>query len=854
MALYNIYREQWTKANGWNVRAEFVPAGGEAKLYSARSVTNVTNVFKDVSGHKGGFEFLPFGVSDAEVCKFTINYTNAPSEMQTALTEQFRNISSGYFGTNTTGYYRDVTYFPGQDAGFPPNQPNLFMVWSDRGTGLGIPTAATIIDGGTGYSAASNVTTGSVAGGGVMDLVRGTGLRVDYTTSTHAVATVHIIATGSGYTTGSGKTTSGGTGTGCVLSITANGSGKVTAITHIDNGGTGYTVGDTLTITSGGGDAQVQVDSVGGSGIITSITGFHGGRNYEVGDQVAVLAGDGAALLEITAVQAPTWYLEFAGGQRFQPSVKYKVTSLGLDIEIESIGIHKLALESIKDLTVFCTNFMPSQSDVGGGEWNAAKYAQGDDCIVDFQYWGTTTRDVLGHIQQSTGGSGLYHWHAPLGAIWKFLDAAMTEAMEYYLMTGYQGSSGTNLSGVYPATNSYVKLNRGANIDFAQPSLGTATGSLHDSSAELTEIRFIFAVTQSAQVTVSGTLWDSYRIAKERVGGLFSEDPNGLKRDAANAWELMKHLHEQFFLKTTPYYEYDGSHIFLKWNITQPYGSAYSSTTIEYTDGQGEETEFESNKDRVGEVKTHNYVQSWDLETWEISGASKGDKNIEMNHIFDIRFRTPKDETSFRFDRIGSFPSILIRPSYANLRGLYSMYEFSGTVGEKVCKLKGLSPRITFTYRQTGSTDNTITDVDIWSEGVPSNLYLYALANDGGARKMLSASKFLDTIRRLQLSESGFQTVAHIYLSMFGSYYDSSAPSWWGDSNNQTGYELSLPLQTIALPHRVGAQVTITPHSALTSYISDKGYLIETEVDWTAKSDASDIVKTKWLTRSISYD
>jgi hypothetical protein len=74
MAINPIYRESWQKANGWNVRTEFIAGGGEAAKYADRSVTDVTSVFLDVSGHKASFgDGIPFGVADAESCKLVID-------------------------------------------------------------------------------------------------------------------------------------------------------------------------------------------------------------------------------------------------------------------------------------------------------------------------------------------------------------------------------------------------------------------------------------------------------------------------------------------------------------------------------------------------------------------------------------------------------------------------------------------------------------------------------------------------------------------------------------------------------------------------------------------------------------
>ncbi len=55
MAVNPIYRESWQKANGWNVRVEFIAGGGEASKHGDRSVTDVNSAFLDVSSHKSSF-------------------------------------------------------------------------------------------------------------------------------------------------------------------------------------------------------------------------------------------------------------------------------------------------------------------------------------------------------------------------------------------------------------------------------------------------------------------------------------------------------------------------------------------------------------------------------------------------------------------------------------------------------------------------------------------------------------------------------------------------------------------------------------------------------------------------------
>jgi hypothetical protein len=499
---------------------------------------------------------------------------------------------------------------------------------------------------------------------------------------------------------------------------------------------------------------------------------------------------------------------------------------------------------------------MSTQTDTASSppEFNAAKYTTGFtyDGIVDFEYFGSIT-GAPGHVQQSYVGS-LIHWHAPMGAIFKYLDAAYREAMEYYLMTGYQGSQTYGLSGAYPATDSRIKLYRGARMtDYYNPSLGSiAEGSLHDSAGELTEIRFIFCVTEN----VTHNSADAYLTSSQWLGGLFTDDANSVKKDCASAWDLLKILAEQFYLKITPDYNYDGTTLRAIFNVSSPYDTTYSNGTIAYNAGKGDVAEFESNADRVDGVKYHNYVQTQDTETIEITGVNRSDKKLEVNHLFNIRHRTPKDWNNInRYLHADGYGVVFIPMSSAEIRGLYCLnYTSTPSVGQKEIRIKKVSPRISFTY-DTAATTTTATDPDIWGVAVDGNSYpLYTLTGTGSTTRFIDAEKFINRIRYLQTQPNGFYYVMRNYLSMFGSFYNELTEGFEQDGNNQTKYEMELPLQDQYLANRVGSQATITPHSAMSSVISDKAYLISTEIDWNNKGAESNIVKTKWLTRNYNFD
>lgn len=112
--IHKIYREQWTKVNGWRVRVDFVPSGGDDTEYLNREVQIMSGVFADVAEQKNGFDKIVLGLCDASSCKFVINYSDAPSVMKLALDRVFSYDSTP-----------QVTIRP---------RPNLFVIWSDRGT------------------------------------------------------------------------------------------------------------------------------------------------------------------------------------------------------------------------------------------------------------------------------------------------------------------------------------------------------------------------------------------------------------------------------------------------------------------------------------------------------------------------------------------------------------------------------------------------------------------------------------------------------------------------------------------------------------------------------------------------
>jgi len=764
MAVNTIYRESWLKSNGWNVRVDFIAAGGSPAKHGDRTVTAINGVFKDVSGHKASFaDGIPFGLADAESCKFVVDYTAAPAGMQSALVGQFATVADGEFASLTNDKYRLPRYMPQAITSVKPKQPNLFMVWSDRGTSNGI--ASTVVFGGQVGTLTDGTYTNAATTSylpGPMDTITGTGLTVTYTVSGGVVTTASI---------GTSK-------------------------------GTGFKVGD-----------QVYVGNL--------TTTF--------------------AYFTVTAIEAPTWYIEFMGCQRISPSTKYTVTPQRMEIEIEAIGIHKICLESITDLTTYTRSYIGTQADssVGGNYYHGAKSTSD---IVDFDYVYSRIR----YKMYST--STLVHWHAPLGSLFGYMQEAFDEAFEFFSMEGFQGllDNSTNLSGTYPATTSNIKLMRQAMFSdyLTNVELGQTNGTLHDTAAELTEIRFIFAVTKDNR--------GDYDNPDSWAGGLFTDFAEGIRKDCDSAWDLLRKLAEQFFLKVSPYYEFSSGLMKAKWNVTEPYATSYGVPTLNYDDTRGDAS-FETNAETRESVKQHYFVTGNDADSVEVTSYTKSGKKIECNHIFDVRVRTAPDGTDFDF-RVGTENADkFITIPYARLRGLYVIR--GGIIGFPVAALTAVSPRITLSFINTGTSQFTAVSENVYARTSDTRDPNYVLHDP--TFPLRTADVFMIRIRELQeLAVNGFGYAALVLAYYFGVPADPTDPNSVSqfESNNQTMYDMELPLASTRLAERIGHRTDITPASALSSSISPKGYLVELETDWTARDAGSDYVKAKYLTRNIKFN
>jgi hypothetical protein len=768
MAINPIYREEWVKPNMWRVRAEFIAGGGEPAKYGDRSVTTIQGAFKEVAGHKASFtESIPFGAADGESCKFVVDYTAIPLGMQGAITAQNAAVDNAYFATATSGKYRTPKYMPQSIYSSKPQQPNLFMVWSDRGTSNGIPTAISL-------------------GGQVGTLTDGTFTNVD--------AKPYLP---------NPMDTRNGVGLKVTYTVTA---GVVTAVSIGSTAGTGFQVGD-----------EVYVGNL--------ATTF--------------------AYFTITSVQSSTWYPEFIGCQRLSPSTKYSAQVRGLEIEIEAIGLHKICLEAISDLTTFSRQYVGTLTDDSGtSEVNAVRVASINIWDYSYRYngWGRSMRS----------GSGLMHWHAPLGSIFGYLDAAFDEAFEFYSMEGYQSTttSSTNLAGVYPATGSKLKLLQAAfsSDTITNVQLGQSSGDLHGSAEEMSKIRFIFAVTERFSNTAYSdpNLW---------VAGLFTDDENGIKKDCDSAWDLFKKMCEQFFLKMTPYYEISSGLLKAKWNMSDPYGTVDTATSITYLD-TASESSFEVNAGTIESVKLHYVVSGDDIDTSEVTSFTKSGKKIEINNIFDIRVRTSAEGYLFPTEYGFGYVNQKILAPYANLRGLFfasdATVNFFGSV--QGTSLIAICPRVTIEYT-TGSTTTVVDAGNRYYYTTDTSIPNYLFYEQKAITTLDAVNVALQDLQANKYN--GFGPHAVVLSAMYGVPLDPAdgvnANSVYA-SNNQTLYEMTRPLSTDVLPKMIGQRIDITPHTALTGAVSPKAYLVDVEIDWTARDANSDYVNAKYLTRSIGFN
>lgn len=753
MSVNSIFREEYTKNNGWTVRVDFLPAGGDLAAYNTRSITPISEVFEGVGTQKESFDKLPAGLADAGSCTFKINYSTAPTDMSDALDSQ----------------YQDVTFSAG---GFTYNGsvPNLFVVWSDRGTSAAAPTAFTFSAHGTGYTTDTDVETGALTG-------TGQGLRVNIVASAIAEARSVILNTpGSTYSVASAVSTTAatGTGTGAKVDIGAvDGGGAITSVSlSSGQGGSGYAIGDLLAVAGGDGTARVEVDDVTVGGVISALT-LVGGSGYAIGDTVQVIAGNADCIITITAISTPTWTPEFIGSHRITPETKETVTERGIIIECEAIALAKCVLELPIDKEMLlnqAANISPSLTAA----------------MVESNFYNEFGRQV------SIARYDIFRCQLPSGqANFVKLERVMTalqNILSYYasLLTGQPASISIMACDVLGACR----------VIFAKQDLNTiGVIGARGSGLDWSDIYIVANVTSSSLAS-NGTR--AVYNTSEALGGLFSDDEDSITADAKNYWDLLKQLVEQLWLKGNCLTSFHSASDTLRfsWSFHTPYESATSASTVAYDDTQEEEPFWLRNSDRLGKAKLHQRTYGAGLETFETYNQGKSDEGYEITALFSADWLLAEDaqkvyvETSNRSKVVSQW--ISTRDQF-NLRGLF--YYESGVMWA-VC------PRITL-YRDPVTA--YITDADFDS-----------------AEHLTTAEDWIQAIQAAQNAEVNFKKVAASYLYLFGT------------TSNQTRYEHKTFLRDFLLPYKLGDAMNITPHSERTAQISTKGYLIELQIDWSA--------------------
>ena len=162
---------------------------------------------------------------------------------------------------------------------------------------VGVVNGVTLTSGGTGYTAANNVST---SGG------TGTGLTVD-TNITNPTFT--LSAAGTGYSAASNVGVTGGSGVGLTVNINSvnSSTGAIVSIS-INTPGTGYSNGEVLTVNAGNVDGTIPLTSD-SNGVISSVTVNNGGSAYSLNDTITVLTGNANATATVNLINSQLYFL-----------------------------------------------------------------------------------------------------------------------------------------------------------------------------------------------------------------------------------------------------------------------------------------------------------------------------------------------------------------------------------------------------------------------------------------------------------------------------------------------------------------------------------------------------------------
>lgn len=94
MATNPVYRQTWTKHNGWQVRCDIKVVGGDNANYGTRTVVPMTGVFLEVSEQENSFDKICAGLAESPSCKFIVNYSNAHADIKSAIDSQYATLFS----------------------------------------------------------------------------------------------------------------------------------------------------------------------------------------------------------------------------------------------------------------------------------------------------------------------------------------------------------------------------------------------------------------------------------------------------------------------------------------------------------------------------------------------------------------------------------------------------------------------------------------------------------------------------------------------------------------------------------------------------------------------------------------
>jgi len=162
---------------------------------------------------------------------------------------------------------------------------------------IGVVNSLSLTSGGTGYTAANNVST---SGG------TGTGLTVD-TNITNPTFT--LSAAGTGYSAASNVGVTGGSGVGLTVNINSvnSSTGAIVSIS-INTPGTGYLNTEVLTVNAGNVDGTITLTSD-SNGVISSVAINNRGSAYSLNDTITVLTGNADATATVSSINSQLYFL-----------------------------------------------------------------------------------------------------------------------------------------------------------------------------------------------------------------------------------------------------------------------------------------------------------------------------------------------------------------------------------------------------------------------------------------------------------------------------------------------------------------------------------------------------------------